>query len=150
MSKVSDVYDRILLLLETELPSYAQIPNAYDLGANANLFVQKGYAIGFGPAINTEKFTDCNLSVNRTFSIVLTQQVTANITDFDGVNAVAKQLFEDQYKIIKAIEKDPQLMDTSVTKFTGDGGLEFLTAGQAKYFLIEMQFDSEYFENLNS
>lgn len=150
-TNISTIFDAMDTLISTELTDYARIPNAYDMESNANLFVLKGYAIGLGAATNTERQLSCQLSLNRTFNILLTNQVTANYTDFDAFNDVAKTLFEDQYKIIKAIEKSPTINSGQVfAKFVGDGGLEFLVAGQAKYFMVEMQFDCEYFENLNS
>jgi hypothetical protein len=137
-------------VITTELTDFRAIPNAYEVDANSDLFLTKGYAIGFGPAVNGDSAAGefCKMTVIRTISVVLTSQVTALLTDFDGVNTVAKQLFEDQYKIIKAIERDPSLNGSSQTRFVGDGGLEFVTAGQDKYFLIELQFDCRYSETL--
>jgi len=149
-TKISTIFDALDSLISGQLTDYARIPNAYDMASNANLFVLKGYAIGISSALNSERQLGCNLSIKRTFNVLLTQQITANSTDFDGFNLVAKTLFEDQYKIIKAIEKDATINSGQVvSRYVGDGGLEFMVAGQAKYFMVEMQFDCEYFENLN-
>jgi hypothetical protein len=151
LSNITTLYDEFVTAISAVLPDYSKIPNAYDTGSNANLFLIKGFSVGFGPATNTNRQIDCKLSVSRTLNVLLVNQITATITDFSGFNAVAKQIFEDQYTIIKEIEKHPALnTGIVVTKFVGDGGLEFLESGVAQYFGIEAQFDCEYFENLNS
>lgn len=149
-TRISEIFDAMDSVLEAQLTNYAKIPNAYDIESNPNLFIQQGYAIGLGPASNTNREVSCKLSVRRTVNVLLAQQITANETDFDAFNLVVKTLFEDQYKIIKAIENDPTLnTNYSVTKFGGDGGSEFGNNGSTKYFMIEMQFDCEYFEDLS-
>lgn len=103
MTQISDIHAALVSVITAELPSYFGIPNPYDVESNANLFLQKGYGIGFGPAVNTNRKICGKVSIERSFSIVLTNQLTASITDFSGVSDVSKQLFEDQFKLIKAI-----------------------------------------------
>jgi hypothetical protein len=149
LTQISDIQDAIVALIAAELPSYFGIPNPYEVDANANLFLQKGYGVGFGPAVNSNRKICGKVSIERSFTIILTNQLTAAITDFAGVSAVSKQLFEDQFKLIKAIENDVNLSGAAAKAlYTGDGGLEFVIAGEAKYFLIESQWDVEYFESL--
>jgi hypothetical protein len=149
VTQISDIHAALVSVITAELPSYFGIPNPYDVESNANLFLQKGYGIGFGPAVNTNRKVCGKVSIERSFSIVLTNQLTASITDFSGVSDVSKQLFEDQFKLIKAIETNVNLSGSAAKAlWASDGGLEFVIAGEAKYFLIESQWDVEYFESL--
>ncbi len=151
MTNISTIYDAYVSICETALPTYAKIPNAYEVNSNAELFLKFGFAVGYGGSTNSKRLLGCQMSELRDFSVILVAQITAAITDFSGFNLVAKNLFEDRFKIIKAIEKDPTLTTSqTTTQWVNDGGLEFLQAGQAKYFLIETVFQSEYFENLNT
>ena len=151
MSNISTIYDAYISVCETELTTYAKIPNAYEINTNSVLFYKQGFAVGISGGTNSERLQSCQMSVVRDFSVILINQLTASLTDFSGFNLIAKNLFEDQYKIIKAIEKSPTLNTSqTTTKWLNDGGLEFLEAGKAKYFLIETIFQSEYFEDLNT
>lgn len=149
MTKISAIYDAFVTIMGTVLPSYAQIPNAYEIGDNANLFLQKGFAVAVGPAVNTNRLVGCKMSVQRTVSVLITNQLTASITDSNGIGSVVKSLLEDHYSLIREVEKDPTLLGSaSAALYSSDGGIEYLTAGQAKYLLCELAFDVEYFENL--
>lgn len=149
-TKVSSIYDALVSTCVAQLTNYAKIPNAYDVNANSTLFLKSGFAVGYGPASNSERLINCQYSVIRTFSIILIGQLTASLTDFDGFKAVTQTLFEDQAKIKKVIEGSPQVGGTGTfTKWISDGGLEFLETDSTKYFLIESIFESEYFETLS-
>lgn len=150
MTEISTIYEGYVTAIEAALSGYCRIANPYDPEENANLMLRKGYGIGFGPAQNTDRFIDCRLSLVREFFVVLVQQVALRDNDGEARAVIEKQLFEDQLAIIQAFEADPTLNGAGRpgAKFISDGGIEFLQADKAKYLLIEMQFESEYFEAL--
>jgi len=152
MTDISNIFDAYEDVIAAVLPSYYKIPNGYDIAANSQLFFKSGFAISIGPATNTNRQLSCQISIEREITVTLVLQLTAALTDFSGFNTVVKNLFEDQYKIIKAIEKDQTLNDGGGNNsiFTSDGGLEFVDAAQAKYFQVRTIFQTEYFENLNT
>lgn len=150
-TQITAVYDAFVSTFTSVLPTYVQIPNVYDPGNNANLFLKRGYGVGIGPAVSTRNLRDlnCRMAIQRTVSVIMTRQLTASITDSTGIGSVVKDLLEDKYKIIESVEKNPTLGGAAVlAAFVSDGGIEYLTAGEAKYLLIEAQFDVEYFEAL--
>lgn len=151
MTTISTIIDGLSTAISTELPNHAKIPNAYNLEDNPNVFLKKGFAVASFGANNTERHLSCLFSAERSFSVFLTNQLTANIMDYDSIQAVVKDLFEDHYKVVKAISKDPTLNQSSaVCKFANDAGIQFLEAGSAKYLVLQINFVIEYFENLNT
>ena len=151
MSNISTIYDAYVTICAAELPTYAKIPNPYNIADNSSVYHRQGYAIGYGSGFNTNRQLSCQYSENREFTVTLVTQVTAAITDFTAFNAIAKNLFEDRYKIVKAIEKDATLnTGQTSTRWVNDPGIEFLETDKAKYFMIRAVFQSEFFENLNA
>ena len=148
MSKITDYYNALNALIQTELPSYVGIPNPYELEQNPNIFLQQGYAIGFGDGNNPEPLLNCKYSYNRTILLALTKQVTANITDFDGMSADALQLLEDLHKLLLAIEKENNLGGASSSRIASDPGVQLLVFGEAKYLALQIQITIQYFESL--
>jgi hypothetical protein len=151
MSSISTIVDQLNTTISGVLTTYSKVPNAYEIGNNAELFLIKGYAIGIDSASNTNRQLGCQLSIARDLTVILVNQVTSNNTDFDAMQNVVKSLMEDQYTIIKAIEKDSSLNSSAVSiKYASDAGIEFGASSTSKYFLLESIFTCEYFEDLNS
>lgn len=148
MSDISTVHAAYISLIETALPTYVRIPDPYDPEKNASLILDKGYGLGFGPANNTERMKCPQLSIAREFFVVLTNKIVSLENDSNQRGSIEKSLFEDHFALVKAVEADPTLGGAAViTKYVSDGGLEFLNGEQAKHFLIEIVFESEYFES---
>ena len=152
MSNISDIYDGFHTSISALLTNYTRLPNPYDPNLNFNLSIEKGYGVGFSGAVNTERNLSCRLSVSRTFNIVLINQINAFDSNAVGLGVIEKSLFEDQFIIIKNLEKDTTINETlNTVKYTGDGGIEFIQQADnasARYYLLESTFEAEYFENL--
>lgn len=152
MSKVSDIYEALLDVLEAQLPSYTRIPNAYDAGATPEPMLRKAYGIGFGPSSNTNRVVGCQMSVARTFDVLIVRQVTTTENNTAARAALEKEVFEAQKLVIAAIENNPSLSQTCANAaFVSDSGLDFVTGqtSQQKYFLLVSTFACEYLENLS-
>lgn len=148
-TKVSSVYDALVTLIGTTLSSYTKIMNPYIPEDNAEIFMVKGYGVGFGAATNTERLLACKLSVLRNFKVVLINQVVVTDHDELGHAALEKSILEDSIKILSALETDTTLNGNAVkSKYVTDSGIEFLEGDRTKYLLLEIDVEIEYFENL--
>lgn len=150
MSKISEIREQLETLIEAAITGYKQIPNPYEIEKTANVILRKGYGIAFGPATNTERQLSCQLSVDREFSIILTREVATTEHNNAGRETIEKAIFEDQYLLIKAIEKDSDLATkASRARYVSDNGLEYVGLENSRYFVLISTFATEYFENLN-
>jgi len=151
MTNISTIYDAYVTICAAQLTTYAKIPNPYNINDNSSVFHRLGFTVAYGSGSNSNRLLGCQMSEIREFSVILVAQITAAITDFSGFNLIAKNLFEDRYKIIKAIEIHPTLnTGQTSTKWVSDPGIEFLENDKAKYFVLRTLFESEYFENLTA
>jgi hypothetical protein len=153
MSNISDAFDAIKTLLETTFPTHKQLSNPYEVPENTTAALMKGWGLALGPGTNTNRNLSCHLSVGRTISIPITRtrHGSSLITAKNETNE--KLLLEDQYLLIKAMEKDPTVNDNeTITKmiFVGDDGIESVLSDNDHFITIVSRFELEYFEDLNS
>lgn len=149
MSKITTIRESLETLLFAELTGYQKIPNPYELEKCANRILTKGFGIAFGPAQNTNRVLDCQMSVERDFAILLTREVTHTEHNAQGRETVEKALFEDQYKLIKVIERDyATVVGASRAAYVSDNGLEYVGLENSRYFVLVSTFSVEYFENI--
>ena len=149
MSTISTLHDAYISKIESTLTEYTQLSNPYDPEANASLFLNMGFGVGFGPGVNSQRNLKPKLSINREFFVVLVNRITATENDSAARAAITKSLMEDHLSLVQAIESDPTFGGTCIkTDYLTDNGIEFLTGEKAKYYLIELSFESEYFELL--
>lgn len=150
MSKISTIREDLETIIDGLLTGYQKIPNPYELEKISNVILRKGYGIAFGPGANTNRQLGCQLSVDREFAIILTREVAATEHNAEARETVEKSIFEDQYLIIKAIEKDADLLGSSAAnaRYVSDNGLEYVGLENSRYFVLVSNFSTEYFENL--
>lgn len=148
MSSVSDIYDAYITFIEANLSSYSRIPDPYDPDKNASLFLNKGYGLGFGPATNTNRELKPRMSFGRQFFVILVNRITASELSGSSRGTQEKLLLEDSFTLIKAIESDDTFggAGTQLTKYLSDTGIDFFGGKKAKYYSIEISFETEYFE----
>lgn len=149
MSKLSTVYDRILVELATLYPSasgYTRIPYAYDLEKNDDNLLRLGWGVVVGPAERVD-LEWCNLAFSREVTIVLTRESFNTGNDEAAYDAIVKGLIEDCYKVQdRFYEPDQLAIEASIVKVDplGATGIEqvegdrvtFLTASTSFSFLI--------------
>lgn len=149
-TNVSNVYNAMVVIIEAQLTAYKKLPNPYDPEENSSLRLKKGYGLAFGAGVNTNRYMNCKIAVDRQFSILLVRQVSKSDHDITGHATLEKSMLEDEFLLIKAFEQDPTLGGVAVkTRFVGDTGIEFLEGDRNKYLVLEMELGSEYFEDLN-
>lgn len=149
MTKITNIREELESIIAASVAGYKQIPNPYEIEKTSNVILKKGFAIAFGPGTNTERLLSCQLSIDREIAIVLTRQVSSTEHDTNRRESIEKDILEDQFLIIRAIERDPSLNNKAArARYVGDNGLEFLSLENSRYFVLQSNFAFEYFEDL--
>ena len=149
MSKITQIFDQLKVIVAAELPTYKQIPNPYELEQGSSVMLAKGYGIAVGAGHNTERQLSCQQSIERQFGILLTRQMSYTEHDAANRNLLEKEILEDHHKLNKAIEKNVSLSQiVAKITYSSDNGLEFLGVESGRYLTIFSTFTCEYFENL--
>lgn len=149
MSRVSDLYEKMITKIEATLTSYTRMPNPYEPSENPSLFMRQGFAVGFGPALNTERMVCDKVTIQRTMNVLLVIQVLSTEMNSSGRAAFEKTIMDDAFSLIKAFENDVDLTGSTTTiKFEGDSGIQYVEGDSEKYLFLETNFNVEYFENL--
>jgi hypothetical protein len=149
MTKITNIREELESIIAASIAGYKQIPNPYEIEKTSNVILKKGFAIAFGPGTNTERLLSCQLSIDREMAIVLTRQVSSTEHDTNRRESIEKDILEDQFLIIRAIERDPSLNNKAArARYVGDNGLEFLSLENSRYFVLQSNFAFEYFEDL--
>lgn len=100
MSKISAVYDAILLELQTLFPNKTRIPYPYSLPDNNARFLSDGYGLTIGTS-SFEQFEFCNFMNSREVSVVVTREVFRTDSDASVIDDITKALLEDIYEVQK-------------------------------------------------
>jgi hypothetical protein len=149
MSKVSDISDAIVALLASELPTYARIPNPYNITENVALILKKSYGVAIGPGVNTERYVGCLVSWQRNYTISVITQVVNTENDVTGRFAVEKDVIERHRDILLAFERNSTLSGNCIKAIvTDDSGIQYIDGQQGKFLAVEIALAVEYQESL--
>lgn len=97
MSRISTVYDRLLVELAALYPTKTRIPYAYDLIQNDDNFLRSGWGLKVGPASPTT-LEWCKNAMERQFSVAIVSEVFNTGSNPVIYDDIAKGLLEDIYK----------------------------------------------------
>ena len=149
MSNISDIIDQLSTIVEAQVTGITSIPDPYDPESNNDLFLQNGYAIGFG-SVQRSRTVMCNkVYLTREFQVMLFRVVAATEQDGDAIKTSSKAILEDELKIIKAVENDPDLGGYAINAaFTDGDPLQYLEGDRGRYWQLITAFSVEYAENL--
>jgi hypothetical protein len=151
MSKASDSYDALKARVAAVLPNHFVLPNPYFPEQNSENALRQGQGIKFATALNSRRSLSCQMSVSRQVEVIITRKYYGSELMVANKTNVEKLLFEDQYLVIKEIEKDPTVAISSVvvqTRFENDSGIEFVFNENKPFLMIRSLFSIEYIENL--
>ena len=149
MSQTSNIYGAVNTLMTTLFSDKKQLSDSLNIENNDDLFLADGYAIYFGPAVNTRRMVGCKFSVSRSISITLTKAIRGTHKDLTKIKAGEKSLLENQFTLIKDFSQNQIISDVSSKRnFVSDNGIERVFGDDKHYLMIETIFDIEYFENL--
>lgn len=147
MSKASDIQIALNTLIETTLPGYVKLPDAYDSQDNAVIQLEKGYSVGFGIGINnTDIICKGKIRVGRSYNIVLTNVYVSNL-DAGYRESLEQSLMDDAYDLLKQIDCNPTLGGLSVnSQYQDDSGIEYLDLESKQFILLTLTVLVDYFE----
>lgn len=154
MSNISTAYDTIRTTIAGILPDHVELSNPYFIDRDADLNFTKAWALGFGDGNNSNRQISCHLTIQRDFIFVVTRKIfKTSHRAIDIRIDVEKALFEDQFLVIKELEKNPAINASSSgiakIEFVQDGGLEFVRSDRTDLIMIQTIMSLEYFEDLN-
>ena len=149
MSNISNIIDQLSTIVEAQVTGITSIPDPYDPESNNDLYLQNGYAIGFG-SVQRSRTVMCNkVYLTREFQVMLFRTVAATEQDGAAIKTSSKAVLEDEIKIIKAVENDPDLGGYAINAAFSDGdSLQYLEGDRGRYWQLITAFSVEYAENL--
>jgi len=148
MSKISDIRDAIVDKIEATLTSgWRRLPNAYVIDQNTYLQLQKGFAVRSDSGLNTERLitTQCGVTWERIFTIILVRQMTSTQNNVDSRDAIDQALLDDIESLHKSFELDHSLGGKAITCIpVSDSGVNFIDAERLKFLSTEINLRVEY------
>ncbi len=150
-TKISDIYDECVDIIEAAIPGYVRIPNPYTVDINTYLLLRNGYGIAIGPGTDTQRYVGCLVTWERVFSIILVQQVVATQNDTAVREVIEKTLLDDHDKLRKAFYNNSTLGSLAIkSTVLSDSGVNFVDGERLKFLAIVLDLFVEYQEDPNS
>jgi hypothetical protein len=148
MSKVTDIRSQLNTLIDTILPDYVKLSDSYETPDNANVILEKGFSIGYGPSENTtDEWCQGTIRQRRQFQIILTNIYTPSL-DPEYRETLENSLLDDEFALIGAIERDVTLGGEAISsRFSFDNGLEYLIDDRKQFIIIVITVTIDYEEN---
>jgi hypothetical protein len=148
MSKVTDIRSQLNTLIDTILPDYVKLSDSYETPDNANVILEKGFSIGYGPSENTtDDWCNGTLRQRRQFQIILTNIYTPSL-DPEYRETLENSLLDDEFALIGAIERDVTLGGEAISsRFSFDNGLEYLIDDRKQFIIIVITVTIDYEES---
>lgn len=150
MSKISTIHDALVTAVTGVLPGRTQLPNPYDPEANNELYLTNGFGVAVGPGIRTDRLISCHMSWQRTFVVLLVNQISTTDHNTSGREDITKNLLEDHFLVFDLLEKTT-LSSTIKAEVFSDTGITVLRPegdGLRRYLLTEIDVSAEYLEDL--
>lgn len=150
MSKISDVYDQIILVTKNLFPLKTRIPYPYNLEVNPIDLMNDGWGIKLGSA-SFEEFETCRFMVNRQVTIVFTKEAYRTQVPTEVIDKTIKEMLDSVYMVQKEFYNQNQLgIEEKITAVTIDGVTEptEIYAGSSSYLAMEATFSFKISESL--
>lgn len=151
MSTPTDAFDALVARIVAVYPDHVRLPDGEQIEENTEQQLKKGVGMWPEAAENSERMVSCQGSLRRDYKVTLTRVVRANEFNLTPKEDAMKTLLEDQFKIIKDIEKDPHLADSgniAQARFLSDGGVVRVFDDKDTFWKIETVVSVEYFYDL--
>jgi len=151
MTKISTIHDTIYSRVAATLTDHKELWDPFVIENNDKLVLQKGYGILLGTGSAGDRLVGCSTSLDREVVIANTLAVFGPESNVSIRKTAEKALYENQFKLIKAFEEDPDLSNlTNNFIFRSDSGIEFIfvTEERADYIMLQSLFSFSYFETL--
>lgn len=142
-SKLTTVYPAIITKIGTLFPSKTRLHNPYQVEENPEITRKDSWGLKVESA-NREDLEYCNLSLDRTFTIVFVRQFVSLAGKEDGFDAVTLALLEDQQTFCNAFwatDKIGQGDNIERIEISSITGVQELNATEKKYLFCEVTFN---------
>ena len=146
MNTVAKIHQFYLDRIAEALPYHRRLSNPYKPEENPNIILRQGFGVTIGSASTAKRTNQPMLTINRTFSVVLTREYVAREDDGPAKAVVEKNLMLDAAAIAAEIEANWS-MDGLIlrSRFTGDTGIEYVTTETDRFLKTVIDFEVEYF-----
>lgn len=151
MGKILTIYDKIVDVLEAQLPSHTRMPNPYEVNANTYLHLNNGFGVGIGAGQDTERYVGCLVTWEQSYSIILVRRVVTTQNNTTARETIEKDILADWDVLRKAFYLDNSLSGNAIkTTVVSHGGVNFIDGDRLKFLALEMQLVVEYQEDPNA
>jgi hypothetical protein len=151
MSKISTVYTALIGQAITLFPAKTRLHNPYNLDENPDIVKKDSWGLKVEGA-SQETVEYCNLSIQRTFTIVFLRQFVSLASKEDGFDAVTALLLEDQQTFAGVLYSPNEIgQQSNIDKIEVDSisGIQELVSGEKKYLFNEITFNILISETIN-
>lgn len=151
MSQISDIYNYLTNFVGTNLPSYVELPDRIDPEVNPSVMLDKGFAVVFGEEANLNKQLCPFLTLERSFTFILSNEITTTIHDTEGRKTLEKNIVEDAYTLINALGNDVELGGNAVdASYISQTAVEYLVdqEGTDRYLVVSIEIAVEYHQEI--
>jgi hypothetical protein len=143
MSKISTVYASLVSSVGSLFPSKIRMHNPYNLDNNPDICKKDSWGLRVENAENVvSEF--CNLTLNRTFTVVLMRQFVTLSSKEDGFDAVSIGLLEDQQSVASLVSSTSELGQDSLIdsiNILSISGIQEMVSDEKKYLFSEVTFN---------
>ena len=151
MSKISTVYSALISSVDSAFGGKSRLHNPYQIEENPDIIRKDAWGIKVLEA-NREDVDYCNLSLNRSFSVVFVRQFVSLSGKEDGFDSVTAMILEDQ-QTLSGILFSPSEIDQENNidriDITNISGIQELIAGEKRYLFGEVTFNILISELIN-
>lgn len=143
MSKISTVYTAIINKAIDLFPEKTRLHNPYNLEENPDIVRKNSWGLRVENA-SQETVEYCNLSLDRTFTIVFVRQFVSLASKEDGFDAVTASLLEDQQTFSQSIFSPTEIgqqNNIDRIEIISISGIQEMTSGEKKYLFNEVTFN---------
>lgn len=148
-TKIEEIYDAVIDLIEATLPTARRFPNPYQMEVNALGRTVKAFGVVVGHGVNTERYVGCLVSWQRTFTIRLLSKIVTTENNITKRETIEKNILVDHDALMRAFNQTT--LGNKVIKATvsDDSGLDFLDGDRLKFLMCELTLTVEYQETLS-
>lgn len=149
-NKITLIRDKLVSIVVSELPDYRRIPNPYSVEANSKLILFKAYGVGIGPGARIQLETGCgSAAYERTYNLVLAQQMNATPHDIERRAEIESSIIEDFVKANNVLEKNVTLDGIAFdSEYSDDSGIQLLETENDRFVSLNVNYIVRYTETI--
>ncbi|GEM_PF-6064827 len=150
MTKITDVYNQLILKTNELFSTKERLHNPYNLLENPDLVRKNGWGVGVLEA-NQETQDFCDMTLSRSFQLVLTRQFISLVGKESGFDAVTVELLEAQQAFCSMVFSYNELqVEDKVDRIdlVNISGIELETGAEKKFLNCSVNFNIVISERL--